>query len=72
MNAQNSGKIKPVTIGDVDVGTTVQGEEGYSLVKECVHGNKFYAFLGVDFDDADTDDIVAVSDDDTYTLNCCN
>jgi hypothetical protein len=61
-----------LTIDNVNVGDVVQGAEGYSRVKECVHGNKYYAFLGDTWEDADTDDIVEVSDDDTHTLECCN
>jgi hypothetical protein len=63
------------TISEISVGTIVEGQSGYSKVTECVHGNKFYSYLGRDMMDAGIDDdtnVVCVSDDDTHQIDCCN
>ncbi len=61
--------ISDLTEGDVVVGAN-SGD--YSMVKECVHGNMYYAFIGANDEDVDLNDIITVSDDDSHCLGCCN
>lgn len=56
------------TISELDIGQLVHGVEGYSRVKVCVHGRKYYAYIG----EEEELNIVEVSDDDEDHLDCCN
>jgi len=64
------------TISDLNEGDTILGvnSDDYSIVKKCVHGNLYYAYINTnDFDiDCIQDDVILVSDDDEHTLDCCN
>jgi len=67
-------RYSPATISEMTEGQIVQGQNGYSRVKTCVHGNLYYAYMGQDMMDAgvsDADDVALVSDDDTHELECC-
>ena len=56
------------SLASLDVGTIVEGTEGISRVVVCVHGNKYYAWMGYDADDAGLSEtqrteVVSVTDD---------
>lgn len=59
------------TINDCSVGDKVCGNEGYSVVQTCPHGNLYYAFAGYDKpEDWDGDAIYKIRDDSEYCLDC--
>ena len=67
-------RYSPATISELDEGQIVQGD-GYSVVKKCVHGNLYYAYMGLDMMEAGIDEntnVVLVSDDNTHAINCCS
>ena len=61
--------VKPIyTIEDLEVGTVVDGI-GFSVVAKCVHGTKYYKYLGATVSsDVET---VLVCDDDEHRITCC-
>lgn len=68
-------RYNPATIGELNEGQLVQGRNGYSIVKKCIHGNLYYAYRGIDMMEAEineNDKVVLVSDDDEHSLDCCN
>lgn len=74
-NREDQMKHSIYTIDELHEGAIVEGHEGYSRVKKCVHGNYYYAYMGIDMMEAGIDNntpVVCVSDDCNYRLDCCN
>ena len=59
-------------IDDVEEGQIVEGELGYSIVKTCIHGKKYYANRH-DYQptEAESRQIPWVIDDDEDHIPCC-
>ena len=59
------------TMLDVYPGTIVHGDAGYSEVMQCPHGADYYSYIGQDLPDGiDPSDVVEVSDDEIYEIDC--
>lgn len=56
------------TINELEIGQIVHGINGYSRVDRCVHGNKYYAYIGEEHEGG----CVEVSDDDENMIECCS
>ena len=63
---------KVYDINDLNVGDyVINGTDGgYAQVRECVHGNRYYAYIGEDQEDINTDVIVYDTDEDY--VPCCS
>jgi archaeosine-15-forming tRNA-guanine transglycosylase len=57
------------TINQLNDGQLVHGLNGYSRVRKCVHGNKYYAYISEENEDGE--DFVEVSDDDEDHISAC-
>lgn len=68
-------KLPNETLHDIDSieeGTIVEGELGFSIVKRCIHGKKYYANMN-DYNPSEDEGrmIPWVVDDDEDMIPCC-
>ena len=59
-------------INELEDGQLVHGQNGYSRVKTCVHGNQYYAYIDDINNNDDDENCIEVTDDDDDHIPCCS